>query len=232
MISGYRRSPRRRTVVASNIGRGVMKLRIILSKIVLAAAVAATLPVTSLAQPGGPGKGDGPVRVPCCTCVDGTTKSVALATGTHAWSVSGPGVSGSPNAVGVSQVAGWAALAGAAWVAPSTSASSDAPAGTYTYTVRFQAPRCVIGGRMMLKGKAGGDNRVTVLLDGNQIGATPGSTQYGFQAANFATFNAPVTSAGTHTLTVRVDNEGGPTGMVAQATLEMQCPKGAELGNS
>jgi len=202
-----------------------MKLRSTLSNIVLAAAVAATLPAASLAQPGGPAKADSPVKVPCCTCVDGTTKTASIATGVNTWSVTGPGASG--NAVGASSSA-WAPLAGAAWVGP----SGNGGQGSYTYTVRFQVPRCVIGGRVMLKGKAGGDNRVTVLLDGNQIGATPGSTQYGFHAANFATFNAPVTSAGTHTLTVRVDNESGPTGMIAQAVLEMQCPKGAEAGNS
>ena len=207
-----------------------MSTRSTIAKIVLAAAVAATLPAATLAQPGGPmTPSDRTVRVPCCTCVDGSTKTTGLSTGQVAWMVSGPGVSGNTTAVATS-LSAWAALSGASWVGPSATASNNAQSGTYTYTVRFIVPRCVIGGRVMLKGKAGGDNRVTVKLDGNTIGSTPGSTSYGFHAANFASFNAPVTTAGPHTLTVEVKNDDGPTGMAAQATVEVQCPKGTEVG--
>lgn len=198
-----------------------------LARLVLAAAVAATLPGAGQAQPSGNNR---VVPVPCCTCVDGSVKSVALSTGAIPWTVTGPGASGG-NAVGVSHAA-WSPLAGASWVAPSSGSSSSAQAGTYVYTVRFQVPRCVIGGRVTIKGKAGADNRVTVKLDGATIGSTPGNTNAGFQAANFASFSASVTSAGIHTLTVEVKNNEGPTGMATQAVVEMQCPKGAEVNNT
>lgn len=198
-----------------------------IAKIVLAAAVAVTLPAASLAQPREPGPRPGHgLRVPCCTCVDGSIKTLTLSTGAVPWSISGPGASG--NAVGLSHPA-WNAVSGASWVGPTGGATTAQP-GTYTYAVRFEVPRCAIGGRVVIKGQAGGDNRVTVGLDtpGN-LGSTPGSTQFGFQSANFVTFNGAV-SPGTHTLIVTVTNQSGPSGMALRGTVEMQCPKGAELG--
>ena len=229
MISGYRPFRGCPSLAASNMGRCVMISRSSIAKIVLAAAAAVVLPAAVAAQPGGAmGPKGREVSVPCCTCVDGSTKTASLNTGAVPWMVSGPGVSGSTTAVGTS-LSAWAAIPGASWVGPSAGASGGAQAGTYTYTVRFRVPRCVIGGRVVVKGRAGGDNRVTVLLDGAPLGSTPGNTQYGFHAANFVNFNGAVTSAGTHTLTVQVQNEGGPTGMAAQATIEMQCPKDPEI---
>lgn len=197
-----------------------------IAKIVLAAAVAVTLPAASLAQPREPGPRPGHgLRVPCCTCVDGSVKTLTLSTGAVPWSMSGPGASG--NAVGLSHPS-WNTVTGASWVGP-TGGASSAQAGTFTYTVRFEVPRCAINSRAILKGELGADNKGTVMLDGNNLGSTLTPT-LGFKTPNFRTFSSSPLTPGMHTLTVTVTNESGPSGMALRGIVEMQCPKGAELG--
>jgi hypothetical protein len=196
------------------------------AKIALAAALAATLPASGLAQPREPGSAGRGLKVPCCTCVDGSIKTLNLSTGAVPWAMTGPGASG--NAVGLSHPS-WNAVSGASWVGP-TGGASTAQAGTYTYTVRFHVPRCVIGARAIVKGQAGGDNRITVQVDGTAVGSTPGSTQYGFQTANFVNFSSQPLGPGMHTLSVQVNNQSGPSGMALRGAVEVQCPKEAELG--
>lgn len=195
-----------------------------LAKFVLAAALAATLPASGLAQPREPGPAEKGLKVPCCTCVDGSVKTLNLSTGAVPWTMSGPGASG--NAVGLSHPS-WNAVSGASWVGPTGGASGAQP-GTFTYAVRFYVPRCVIGAKVTIDGQLGGDNRATVGLDGpGNIGATT-SPLNGFQTPNFHTFSRPVT-AGWHTLTVTVTNQSGPSGMALRAIVKMECPRDPEL---
>ncbi len=210
-----------------------MVTRSSMARFALVAVAAAILPAASVAQtptrpPGGQERAG---KIECCTCVDGRVKVAVFSSGAApGWTVSGPGVSGTISAVPLS-LSDWAPLAGAAWVGPANGTSSTAQAGTYIYTIKLVVPRCVIGGRVTLKGRAAADNRVAVKLDGATIASTPGTTMYGFQAANFANFNAPV-SPGTHTLTVEVHNQDGYTGMAIQATVETQCPNNPEVNTN
>lgn len=202
-----------------------MTIRSSIAKVVLIAVAAATLPASGLAQvtPGG----NRVVNVPCCTCIDGSVKAISINTGTAGWTVSGPGVSGSPAPSSLSHPA-WAPVAPAAWVGPAGGSSEVFSSGTFTYGIRFNVPRCMINSRIVLKGRFGADNKATVLLDGVQIAATPSGVTQGFLAGNITSFSVTVPAAGIHTLSVKVENlETGPTGLAVQATVEAQCPKEA-----
>lgn len=204
-----------------------MTIRSTIAKAVLVAIAAATLPAPGLAQvaPGG----NRVINVPCCTCVDGSVKAISINTGTAGWTISGPGISGSPAPTILSHAA-WAPVAPAAWVGPVGGSGTSAASGNYTYAIRFNVPSCMIGSRIVLKGRFGADNTATILLDGNPIASTPATGTQGFLASNIRSFSVPVATNGLHTLTVRVNNISGPTAVAVQASVEAQCPK--EAANS
>lgn len=189
----------------------------------IAAALAMTL-TTASAPAGAPVQAAGPakvVRAICCKCVDGSQQSVSVDTRTAPWTVA----LGTGSAQAVTNVGNpaWGAAAPAGWVGP-----AQAGTGTYRYKLTIVVPRCVIGGRVTLKGRFGADNSGKLLLDGNPIASTSGGN-LGFQAPNFGSFSVPVNS-GNHTLEVVVSNPHGPTGMILQGALVTDCPRSPELG--
>lgn len=189
----------------------------------IAAALAMTLttasaPASSPLQAAGNAK---VVRAICCRCVDGSQQTVSLNTRTAPWTVSTGNGPAQPVINGGNP--GWSPAAPAGWVAP------PKPSGTiYTYKLTIVVPRCVIGGRVALKGRFGADNSGQLKLNGNTIASTSGGIQ-GFQAPNFGSFSTNI-GPGTYTLSVEVKNPHGPTGMVLQGDLITQCPRSTELG--
>ncbi|MCR5872121.1 hypothetical protein LRS12_16225 [Sphingomonas sp. J344] len=117
----------------------------------------------------------------------------------------------------------WGAAAPAGWVGPATPST-----GTYIYKLTIVVPKCVIGGKVSLKGRFGADNSGQLSIGGNVVASTAGGN-LGFQVPNFASFSVPV-GAGTHTIEVRVTNPHGPTGMILQGALLTDCPRSPELG--
>lgn len=187
------------------------------AKFLLAAAAAVTLPASTMAQPGPDSRPNGRgIVVPCCTCVDGSTRTINISTGAVAWAISGPGASG--NAVALSHPS-WGSL-GAPWVGPVGGAAS-AQAGTYTYQINVRVPRCLIGSEITVKGQFLADNSATISLGGSTSGGI-----YGFKSGNQGNFSA--TLSASQTISVVVRNEGGPSGMALKGEIVVKCPKGPE----
>lgn len=168
-----------------------------------------------------------PLSLPCCECLGKTTSPLNLSTGSANWSVN-PGSGPTPTTLSA-----WDPTPGASWIQPSTPASSagNFPATTYTYTVRFYVPSCVIPyDSFTLTGSYGADNGAVVKLDTNSVGScTPSppqtSTQCFKNPPESLSWSGPLTSPGFHTLSVAVKNEGGYSGLAMNAKLTAQCRK-------
>ncbi|MEG3179935.1 hypothetical protein [Sphingomonas sp. LT1P40] len=191
---------------------------------VIAAALAmvmttASAPPTAPVQAAG---NAGSVRAICCKCIDGSQQKASLNSRTAPWRVATGNGAPAP-VVNANPDPGWSPLAPAGWV----KGASSAP-GTYNYTLTIVVPRCVIGGRVSIKGQFGADNSAKLFLGTTQISQTSGGIN-GFKAPNFGSFSNAV-PAGTHTLRLEVKNEGGPTGMILVGALITECPKSTELG--
>jgi hypothetical protein len=162
------------------------------------------------------------INLPCCRCVDGSTQSISIDTGSAPWTFGPAGGALAPAPVISPLTGGWTtALAPAKWVGP----GANAPQGAYTYSLTINVPRCIIPARIAIVGRVAADNSETVLVDGVQIAQYTGI--YGFQTPNIVRFNAPPPplAPGPHTLQVAVHNEGGPSGMVLNGTIRITCPK-------
>lgn len=159
------------------------------------------------------------VQVPCCRCVDGSTSSVRVDTGTGPWKAITP----APVVTGLAGPANhsaWATLAPATWVGFPVAESRT---GTYTYELRFNIPSCVIPSQFTLAGQFAADNdgRLYVLPYPAALKATPSSI--GFQQGSVTPFQWGV-SPGLHTLRVTVHNDDGPTGLILRGAISVACP--------
>jgi hypothetical protein len=159
--------------------------------------------------------------VPCCRCVDGSTQTININTGTAPWSYAPVGGLLAPAPIVSPLIGGWTTtLAPAQWIGP----GSNAPAGDYTYSLAINVPRCIIPARITISAKMAADNSEQVRVDGGPpIAQYTGI--YGFVTANIVNFNVPPLTPGTHALQVIVHNEGGPSGMVLKGTISITCPK-------
>lgn len=167
------------------------------------------------------------VRVPCCRCLDGTTRTIAINSGTSPWQVSNPGA---PNvfapAVSATNVA-WTQLPPARWIGP---VGGNSATGDYVYQLQIYVPRCVIPATVRIIGHFAADNRARLLHNGNQIAASLGTPDYGFLPGSVTPFTVNNLTAGLHTLQLVVTNSGGPTGAVIRANVTSTCPRDLEHG--
>jgi hypothetical protein len=164
------------------------------------------------------------IEVPCCRCVDGSTQTISINTGSAPWNYAPAGGTLSPAPVISQPNTAWTtALAPAQWIGPGASA----PAGNYTYNLMINVPRCIIPAQVAIVGQVAADNSEAVSVDTNtQIAQYTGI--WGFQTPHILSFNAPpppLAPGIMHSLQVTVNNEGGASGMVVKGTIRITCPK-------
>jgi hypothetical protein len=120
-------------------------------------------------------------------------------------------------------------LTPAKWIQPvaSPTPSGNVTGTSFTYTVRFSTPRCVIPSTVTLEGYFAADNGAKVLLDGNPVITTL------CQGNCFNTPQAPVhfstnvSSALNHQLDFVVSNDSPPaSGLIVNAKVTRTCTKG------
>ena len=160
------------------------------------------------------------IQVPCCRCVDGSTLSVSVNTGTAPWTVTTP----APVSTGLAGPAtnpAWATLSPATWVG---FPDGDSPAGTYIYELRFKITGCVIPSQFTLTGHFAADNdgRLFVLPYAAALRVTP--LGIGFQQGSVTSLSWGMTSPGLYTLRVAVHNDDGPTGLLLRGAITVSCP--------
>jgi hypothetical protein len=197
-----------------------------------------------------------PPTLECCRCLGGTNTKSLDTIPVNAWTVSYGSIVNAPVTYVTSTLnAAWNIPTGTAkWV--STSASAAASSGYYEYRLKFNVPNCTIPQTVKLTGILGADNAVEVYLDSvappqliTSCGTPNGSStcfttphslgQYvngplssGAVAGNPnpLTISANVT-VGSHTLIVKVYNDGGVSGMFVNAKLTGTCTKNPIKGN-
>ncbi len=140
-----------------------------------------------------------------------------LSTGFAPWRVTGPSGGASQLVVGANpSLFGWtAALSPAQWVSPP---GAPRALGNYTYTLQYFIPECVIPANMFITLQFAADDTAT--LTGT------GFTASTWTAGSIPTVTLPAgfNTPGLHTLTIVVNNVGGPTGLLVRATLNTRCP--------
>lgn len=190
------------------------------------AAAASTIAVASQSTPVStqvpPLPGMESITMPCCRCVDGSTQTRSIDTGTGApWRVTPPIALPAQAAVQVpsGQIpGGWTNLLPARWVRhPATLATGD-----HVYQLRIVVPTyCVIvPAAISVAGQFAADNGGSLQVNANPAVNTNPST--GFAAPT----NVPVTALvpGLNIVRVRVNNLGGPTGLLLRAVVLVRCP--------
>lgn len=188
----------------------------------------------ALAQAAGDAAGPGPavrsVKAVCCKCTDGSKQTASISTGTAPWrSTSAPsGTALAP--VVASGNAAWTAVPGGSWVGP---AGAPSQAGSYTYELRIEVPRCVISPRALsIEGRFAADNSAKVYFDNTQIAVSQGAVNLGYQAAGVTPFTIPGVTAGTHILKIVVNNAGSVTGLNVSGQVTTACPASPEVAPS
>lgn len=190
------------------------------------AAAAPTIAVASQSIPAAaqvpPLPGMESIRIQCCRCVDGSTQTTTIDTGSGApWRVTPPNALPAQTAVQVApgQIsAGWTTLLPARWVRhPATLVTGD-----YVYQLRIEVPDyCVIVPRAVsLAGHYAADNGGSLQVNSNPAVNTNPST--GFAAPTIVPVTALV--PGLNVVRVRVKNLGGPTGLLLRAAVSVSCP--------
>lgn len=161
------------------------------------------------------------LTLPCCRCLDGSVQTVNISTGSAVWTVQPP--SGPVQTATQSNNVAWTnALAPAKWLGSQTGSP-----GTYTYTLRFRVPNCTIRPVVNLAGAFSADNggsvSLTPLTGGQTNPLATVSFPFGFQTT--APFTQNGIGPGIYTLSVSVQNQSGPVGMVLKGTLTIRCPR-------
>jgi hypothetical protein len=162
------------------------------------------------------------ITLQCCMCVDGSTQTRSIDTGTGApWRVTPPNALPSQAAVQVppGQIPrGWTNLLPARWVRHPAAVA----AGDYVYQLRIMVPTyCVITpAAISVAGQYAAANGGSLQVNANPAVNTNPST--GFAAPT----NVPVTALvpGLNIVRVRVNNLGGPTGLLVRAVVSLRCP--------
>jgi hypothetical protein len=157
----------------------------------------------------------------CCQCADGSIKTVDLSTGIAPWRVTVPGSTTSQLVVGGGNSAWTASAPSAQWVVPPGAPQTG---GTYVYTLQYNVPNCVIPASVVMTIQAASDDSGGAI----SVGGPPFATASFFGIGTIPTIIVPpagTTPPGLHTLTVRVNNQGGtPTGLLAKVTITTRCP--------
>lgn len=162
------------------------------------------------------------ISLPCCRCVDGSSTTVSINTGTAPWGVSWPSVFGYPAVVPAANAA-WAPVPPAQWVGP---AGAPTASGDYVYQLQFQVPQCVIPARITIAGRFAADNRATLYIDAIQVRSSVGTPNYGFLPGSVTSFSAPVspTPTGLHSIRLVVSNTSSATAAIVQGAITVTCP--------
>jgi hypothetical protein len=157
----------------------------------------------------------------CCKCLGGSN-SLDLSTITsNSWTVNG-----GPVAFLSTTHSAWTLPTGPAkWISTvATGGTGGVASGAYDYQLNFVVPACSISQQVTLSGSYGGDDNIQVFLDSNAI--SPACAGWCFNAAHQPgglNFSSPNVAVGNHTLTVKVKNDGGPSGMFINAKLAGTC---------
>jgi hypothetical protein len=167
--------------------------------------------------------------LPCCQCIGKEGASLDLSTGAAVWSAILPG--GANSATQNASNPAWTptTLAPANWISPT---SNPTTVGTYTYSIRFDARRCVIPSSITITGKYLADNKGTLLVDGRPVATQLGTPNYGFLPGSVTPFSYTIPAAqasGLHTITLQAENSGGPTGVVVQLSVRRNCDGPTEI---
>lgn len=157
----------------------------------------------------------------CCKCLGGSNALDLSTISSNSWTVNG-----SPVAFLTTTHSAWTLPTGPArWVSTvATGGTGGVAPGTYDYKLNFVVPNCSIAQQVTLSGSYGGDDNIQVFLDSNPI--SPACAGWCFNAAHQTgglNFTSPNVTGGTHTLTVKVKNDGGPSGMFINAKLSGTC---------
>ena len=175
-------------------------------------------------------------RIPvlqCCQCVGRDGAVLALNTGSSQWSVTAPGGTASQPTTPSSNAA-WVPVLGsllppALWISP---VGNPSTVGAFSYKTQFDARRCTIASTITISGQFLADNKGSIYVDGVFVKSSVGTPNYGFLPGSLTPFSYTIPAAasgGVHTVEMRADNSGGPTGVVVQLTVKRNCPKSAEL---
>ncbi|HVF44522.1 MAG TPA: hypothetical protein VM936_15970 [Pyrinomonadaceae bacterium] len=171
-----------------------------------------------------------PASLGCCTCLGGKTALDLSTVKSNPWTVGG----GAANFLPAPNPA-WNLNPGPAqWVSNAADGVTGVAAGAYEYRLAFVVPACTIGQEATLAGNYGGDNTVSIFLDdasgqddatnSNFVAKCPRSG-YCFSSVHnpsLPSFSRNV-SPGNHVLIVKVQNDGGPSGMFVNAALTGAC---------
>lgn len=172
-------------------------------------------------------------RVPslgCCRCLGGTNTLDLSTVSSNPWTVNGGAAFflPAPNAA-------WNLNPGPAqWVSTAATGVSGVAAGTYEYRLGFVVPACTIEQSVTLSGNYGGDNNVTIFLDDASGQANASNPNFVAQCPRsgycFSSVHNPsvpsfshAVAPGNHVLIVKVQNDGGPSGMFVNAKLAGAC---------
>ena len=172
-----------------------------------------TLVSVTISGPDSRGPADNGGGIPVLSCSNSAVNPAAadLSTGVANWTVSGP--SGSGAAVSAGNVA-WSAVPGAQWIGP---AGAPQTAGTYTFQTRVRINPCPNGRPAQVSAAFRADNKATLSVGTATINQA-GTPNYGFLPASLSngSYTFPAGTSGVQTITITVNNIGGPTGLSAK----------------
>lgn len=162
--------------------------------------------------------------IPCCRCIGGSsTANVSTGKPNVVWTVTQPGSAVPTPVMPVSNVA-WTttAIPGGAWVSPQ---GNPMTVGNFDYSTVIDVRDCIIGSTVTISGKFLADNRGTLLVDGREVISSGGTPNYGFLPGSVTPFTVtlPAGATGFHTITLRAQNSGGPTGILVELNVTRQC---------
>jgi hypothetical protein len=157
----------------------------------------------------------------CCKCLGGSNALDLSTIPSNSWTVNA-----GPVSFLTSVHPAWTLSTGPArWISTvATGGTGLVAPGTYDYKLNFVVPDCSISQQVTLSGSYGGDDNIQVFLDSNPV--SPACAGWCFNAAHQTAglnFTSPNVLVGNHTLTVRVKNDGGPSGMFINAKLSGTC---------
>jgi hypothetical protein len=162
----------------------------------------------------------------CCRCLDGTNTLDLSTVPSNNWTVIDNGITKPAIFLAQNQVnSAWNINPGSAQWVSSSAGGGNGSTGDFDYKLKFAIPDCTIPQKITLAGNFGGDNNVAIYLDTitppNLIALCTGNWCFSTSQQPLP-FTKPV-QPGSHTLIVRVNNIGGPSGMFINARLTSHC---------
>ena len=105
-------------------------------------------------------------------------------------------------------------MPGAQWIGP---AGAPQTAGTYTFQTRVRINPCPNGRPAQVSAAFRADNKATLSVGTATINQA-GTPNYGFLPASLSngSYTFPAGTSGVQTITITVNNIGGPTGLSAK----------------